>query len=75
MGSSRLRPKNIMEVGGVEYSVPLSLDLHSSFFFPTLTPKVASAAIAKHYSKHKYKFIWAEQIQNGVLGIRVWRTI
>lgn len=59
----------------VRYNVPVELERNTSFFVPTLRPKGMFRAVRKHYQKYKYELVWEERIEEGVLGIRVWRVV
>lgn len=60
---------------GVEYKVPVMLDRNESFFLPTLRPKGMFNVVNKHYKDYDYELVWEERVEEGVLGIRVWRTV
>ena len=75
MDWGHLHPPDVLRVRGVRYHVPPLLKLNESFFLPVLKPKAAYAAVSKHYARQGYKMVWEERIENGLLGIRVWRIV
>lgn len=62
-----------LRVKGAEFDIPDALAPLQSFFIPSLKHKETFAAVDRHY-KNRYPLVWAERIENGVLGIRVWCT-
>ena len=60
---------------GVEYQIPEVLNHNESIFLQTLRPKGMFNAVNKYYREHDYGVVWEERIEDGVLGIRVWRTV
>lgn len=70
-----LAPNNVITVKGVQYQVPPLLGINHSFFMPCLKCRDTYAAVAKYYTRSGYKLVWAEKIEQGVLGIRVWRVL
>ena len=63
-----------LRIRGAQFAVPAVLGLNQSFFMPCLKPKEIFPQVVGHYSGHGYNLIWAEKIEAGVLGIRVWRV-
>lgn len=62
-----------LRIKGAEFDIPDSLAPLESFFIPSLKHKETFAAVERHY-KNRYPLVWAERIENGTLGIRVWCT-
>lgn len=56
------------------FKVPRTLDVGHSFFLPSLKHSVTFNAVCLHYRNFSYDLTWAERVESGVLGIRVWRT-
>ncbi len=59
---------------GARFELPATLSPYQSFFVPSLKHKETFAEITRYYSRYSYPLIWAERIEEGVLGIRVWCT-
>jgi len=64
----------VMRFKGAAFSIPLALPLHGSFFVPCLKPKETYDMVLVHYRTHHYSLVWEERVEEGVLGIRVWRA-
>lgn len=62
-----------LRIKGAEFDIPEGLAPMQSFFVPSLKHKETFAAIDRYY-KSRYPLVWAERIENGTLGIRVWCT-
>lgn len=65
--------KRPLRIKGARFNLPDALVPHQSFFIPCLKHKETFAAIERHY-RNMYPLVWAERIENGMLGIRVWCT-
>jgi len=70
----RWLPTRPLKIKGAEFNVPFGLNVNESFFIPSLKHKETYHRVADYYSPHLYKLVWAERIESGVLGIRVWRV-
>lgn len=69
------KPSKTLMIKGARYRIPEALGVGYSFFLPCLKHKATFAAVTKAYSKEGYKFTWADRIEDGMLGIRVWRVL
>lgn len=65
---------NILEVEGVEYGMPSYLEMGHSIFLPCLNTKKVFKEVKRHYAPWGWSLIWAERVEAGLLGIRVWRV-
>lgn len=74
MKSKSPNPNDLLVIKGAVFQVPVDLGLHNSFFIPALRPKETANAVTRHYSAYEFKFVWAQRVENGVLGIRLWRV-
>jgi len=66
--------KPTLSVNGVIYKLPGWLDVGTSFFIPCLSPQKVMPAIRGHYKQHNYKLVYAEWVEGGTFGVRVWRV-
>lgn len=62
-----------LRIKGARFDIPETLVPYQSFFVPSLKHKETFAAVDRYY-KNRYPLVWAERIENGTLGIRVWCT-
>lgn len=65
---------DVVEIRGASIRIPLGLGIGHSFFIPSLKPKETYAYIVRHYYGEEYTLAYEERIEQGVLGIRVWRV-
>lgn len=65
---------DVVEIRGARIKVPPGLGLGHSFFIPSLKPKETHAYIVHHYYGEEYTLTYEERVEQGVLGIRVWRV-
>jgi hypothetical protein len=68
-------PPEVLRINGAAFLVPAYLGLNHSFFIPSLKHKRTFAGVLQHYASEEYTLIWEERIEQGVLGIRVWRVV
>ena len=69
-----LAAHKLVVINNVKYYVPESLAPGDSFFIPSLVHPVTFAKLIKAYESDKYTLKYAERIEAGLLGIRVWRV-
>ena len=62
-----------LEIKGATVAVPSKLGVGHSFFVPSIKHKETYNVILSSYASRGYRLTWAERIECGVLGIRVWR--
>jgi hypothetical protein len=63
-----------LKINGALVAIPPKLEVGHSFFVPSIKHKDTYNAVGITYRKYGYALTWAERIERGVLGIRVWRT-
>lgn len=71
-------PHELPEVAvirGVKYRLPQWLEPGQSFFVPCLDARSMAGSIVNRYSRIGFGLAWAERIEQGLLGIRVWREV
>ncbi len=74
----RRLPHELPEVAtirGVRYRLPQWLEPGQSFFVPCLEARSMAWVLVHRYSRVGFKLTWAERIEDGMLGIRVWREV
>lgn len=71
---SLINPTEILEINSAVFRVPRTLHVGHSFFLPSLKHQKTFNAVRLHYYNLAYTLTWAERIEGGVLGIRVWRV-
>lgn len=65
----------VVTIRGVQYRLPQWLEPGQSFFAPCLDVRSMGAVMSGRYSRLGWKIAWAERIESGLLGIRVWREV
>ncbi len=65
----------IVVIRGVKYRLPQWLEPGQSFFVPCLDARSMAGSIVNRYTYIGFKLAWAERIEQGMLGIRVWREV
>lgn len=75
MKRSQRQHPDVLHYRGVDYQLPVELDIGQSFFLPTLRPKGVFTLVEKHYRGRAYRLTWEERIERALLGIRVWRVL
>ena len=74
MNWSLINPSDTLYINSAVFKVPRTLDIGHSFFLPALKHQATFNAVRLHYHNLSYDLTWAERVENGVLGIRVWRV-
>lgn len=75
---ARRLPHQLPEIAvirGVAYYLPQWMEPGQSFFVPCLDARSMGTAMTIRYSRMGWKLAWAERIEEGLLGIRVWREV
>lgn len=65
----------IAVIRGVKYRLPQWMEPGQSFFVPCLDARSMAYALVMRYSRLGWKTAWAERIEQGMLGVRVWREV
>lgn len=65
----------IAVIRGVKYRLPQWMEPGQSFFVPCLDARSMGSVMATRYSGLGWKTAWAERIEQGMLGIRIWREV
>lgn len=65
----------IAVIRGVKYRLPQWMEPGQSFFVPCLDARSMGFVMATRYSRLGWKTAWAERIEQGMLGVRVWREV
>lgn len=65
----------VVTIRGVKYRLPQWMEPGQSFFVPCLDARSMGSVMAMRYSRLGWKLTWAERIEQGLLGIRVWREV
>jgi hypothetical protein len=55
--------------------LPQWLEPGQSFFVPCLEARSMAWVLVHRYSRVGFKLTWAERIEDGMLGIRIWREV
>lgn len=64
-----------VRIKGVGYAIPKKLFIGDSFFVPTIDRALAIRTIAQRLERFGYEIKGEERIENGLLGVRLWRVL
>ena len=65
----------VVTIRGVKYRLPQWMEPGQSFFVPCLDARSMGSVMSGRYSRLGWKLTWAERIEQGLLGVRVWREV
>lgn len=64
-----------VQVRGVAYAIPKTLFIGDSFFVPTIDRALTIRTVSQRLERFGYTIKGEERIENGVLGVRLWRVL
>ena len=66
---------DVIEIDGVKYKIPQWLEVGTSFFMPILDTKKAVKVVYEFYEDAKFPMTYCDWVEQGVWGVRFWRTM
>lgn len=66
---------DVIEVDGVEYKIPQTLEVGTSFFVPGLNLKKIVDTVGKHYKNEEFRLSYMQQVEGDLWGVRIWRAM